>query len=916
MADEPNAAGGGSFSAQLSGKSSGRGKNKVFSGNMTGSMSLEIPGIQQVSKDLASVTRSLQDLKSTLQGMSSAFTSGPIVNMLAQISRSATTTAQSLNGLTSAVAGASRGGGGGGGGSRGGGGSGPSAPAGGSGGGGAGYYNSLTASAGSRNTAASTEGANLGSVVGGGINAASSKLIESIPIVGGLAGGLMEFAGDLAMFPLRFARERVNKNRGAAYTMSGDLTPYQFSTGRSTASLMSSLKNIPGNMKGDVNDVLDALNIGRKSGAAYNFGDMSKDAEGYGKGGVRGTEFYNAVAQFQTITPGLGAGKVAQAVGRQLSNTQSNQAAAFYTGGAFSMIAGGGKMKSASAWAEGILKWLENQRPGSDRGKSFGYGALLAQQFPGSNINAWFDTVGISEEMKDYWWSWALAKTQMGVSGDKVFASMEANLASNQSWRKASADTVLTKNEFGLAGQMTGQYATRERSNQWYNQAMGAAVNRVIPGMASGPLRMMQYMPDQVDQFLWNTLESAGPLAQIVGGGLGWNAMAVGAGMGVAGGLGMPSLGGLGGTGGGFSTGPSDAAGSTPTGDLGDYGAYGSTSTAGLNPDLKAKVARMMKANPKLSITSGLRDKYSSAKLKRKGVGNFGSGTPFMGDLGDGGVNRHSPHSAGWAADMGPRSQYGWIQKNAHKFGLQTAAQHGEPWHVQNAGTISGGGGPMGRGRVGDPGSDVGDWNDWIPGSGIVGGIADVAGGVMDGIGMLAKILGTVFSAVGAMKDMAMGGGFLDVSNAGPDKVVGKVSQFMDLMGMGGAATSAPDQVIGYDTKFVDGLSSNISMNGSYQGDAARNGALAPPTAGVSSGLFAQGPYGDPGVFSVVKPQLGDTGNYQSSGNGSVRAFQFNNTFHISGGTGPTGGIDIGRIVPIMADRLEEEMKKRLAVHR
>ena len=1005
----------------MQGKTSGRGKNKVFTGNASGSISLEIPGIQQVSKDLASVTNALQELKSTLQGMSSAFTAGPIVNMLSQISRTAVTTTQSLNGLSTAVAGASRPGGGGGGGGR------AnmamaSAPMGGGGAGGAGFYNSMTASAGARNTqSTSGAGASLGQTIGGVMGNASKDLISSIPIVGGLAGGLMEFAGDMAMFPLRFARERVNKNRAASYTMAGDLTPYQWSTGKDMSSLMSSIKNIPGNMQGDVNDVLDALNIGRKSGAAFGFG---------GQGGARSNQFYNTVSDFQKITPGLGAGKVAAIVGNQLSNTQSQQASAFYTGGAFSMVGAGGSMKSASAWAEGIMKWLEGQRPGKYRGKSFNYGELLGQQFPGSNINAWFDTVGISAEMKDYWWSWALAKTQMNVGGDKVFDSMDKKLGSNQAWRKANADTALTRNEFGLAGQMTGQYATRERSNQWFNQAMGAAVNRMVPGMSKGALGMMQYLPDEVDQFLWNTLESAGPLAQIVGGGIGWQAAAQG-----------------------MATGD--------LGDLGDggYGAYGGTGTAGLNPDIKSKVARMMKANPRLKVTSGLRDKYTSAKLQRKGIGNFGSGTPFMGDVGDGRVNRHSPHSAGWAADLGPRSEYGWIQKNAHKFGLQTAANHGEPWHVQNAGTISGGGGPIGRGRIGDPGGDVGDWYSFIPGADAV---ASVVGAVGDGIEMLAKLLNTVFGAVGAVKDMATGGGILDMTGAGPDKVTGKVSQFMSMMGLGAGKGNAADTVIGYDAKFAAGLPTTINLDenswrgtpgaaagglGAGSGGGGGGGGSVSPASvqrilqkyaggnsvqaqavtpaiqakmmvalraaaatglsgdelvaavslagresgfnplahngnagsgdnsyglwqinmlgamgdqrrkalGISSNdelfdpninakamkqlfdgnktpFYAWGPYrGDaplhggaedwvPAVYSVAKSEgfVGDPGmDYQAAGGGGrMTAVQFNNTFHISGGAGPTGGLDIGRMVPMMADRLEDEMKKRLAVTR
>ena len=95
--------------------------------------------------------------------------------------------------------------------------------------------------------------------------------------------------------------------------------------------------------------------------------------------------------------------------------------------------------------------------------------------------------------------------------------------------------------------------------------------------------------------------------------------------------------------------------------------------------------------------------------------------------------------------------------------------------------------------------------------------------------------------------------------------------------------------------------------------------------------FFAWGPYKDPpqpplfggaedwvpAVYSVAQESgyTGDIGmDYQAAGGGSVRStvMNFNNQFHIQGGAAGNSGMDIGRLVPIMADRLEEEMKKRL----
>ena len=96
------------------------------------------------------------------------------------------------------------------------------------------------------------------------------------------------------------------------------------------------------------------------------------------------------IAEMQAMTPGAPVAQLAQTLGGYASNTQAQQQSAYLTGGAFAMIGAGGKQKSVSEWAESILRWLEGQRPGDQRGKGFNYGELMAQYFPGSNIDAWF----------------------------------------------------------------------------------------------------------------------------------------------------------------------------------------------------------------------------------------------------------------------------------------------------------------------------------------------------------------------------------------------------------------------------------------------------------------------------------------------------------------------------------------------
>jgi hypothetical protein len=50
----------------------------------------------------------------------------------------------------------------------------------------------------------------------------------------------------------------------------------------------------------------------------------------------------------------------------------------------------------------------------------------------------------------------------------------------------------------------------------------------------------------------------------------------------------------------------------------------------------------------------------------------------------------NSAHQTGQAADLGPPSQFGWIAKNASKYGLARPAPRSEPWHVQAMGDPTG----------------------------------------------------------------------------------------------------------------------------------------------------------------------------------------------------------------------------------
>ena len=94
--------------------------------------------------------------------------------------------------------------------------------------------------------------------------------------------------------------------------------------------------------------------------------------------------------------------------------------------------------------------------------------------------------------------------------------------------------------------------------------------------------------------------------------------------------------------------------------------------TSGMQPNLAHGITAMKRANPNLQINSGHRSSSQQAALY---AAKGGRGVARPGQ---------SPHQLGKAADIGPPSQFGWLQANAQKFGLAT--DRSEPWHVQAIG--------------------------------------------------------------------------------------------------------------------------------------------------------------------------------------------------------------------------------------
>ncbi len=100
----------------------------------------------------------------------------------------------------------------------------------------------------------------------------------------------------------------------------------------------------------------------------------------------------------------------------------------------------------------------------------------------------------------------------------------------------------------------------------------------------------------------------------------------------------------------------------------------------GLNPTFRHDLAAMFRANPRLRLNSG----YRSPALQRKLYNNYKlHGGPEVAPPGG------SLHEKGFAADIGPASEYAWLRANAGKYGLVNHKP--EPWHWELAGASSSG---------------------------------------------------------------------------------------------------------------------------------------------------------------------------------------------------------------------------------
>ena len=310
-----------------------------------------------------------------------------------------------------------------------------------------------------------------------------------------------------------------------------------------------------------------------------------------------------------------------------------------------------------------------------------------------------------------------------------------------------------------------------------------------------------------------------------------------------------------------------DPIGDYPIGDpVGDYGPTGSTSTRHLSPDLAKKVNAMMKANPRLKISSGYRDTVTQNRLHSKGVGRVGPATK-------------SAHTRGWAADLGPTSELGWVQANADKFGLQTASHAGEPWHVQAAGTMP----------VGDPAP-----------------IGDLFGGLMSGLGSMASM-----SVLGPFQHLVSGG--LDGGSGGLTDLLGNfimggnlselidnaISMFIKLMT---APLSGLANVFGKLNMSKEDINDLIDKPSAIKVNVSKYAGFTPSTNDAITGKNAPPIFGDPiSLASQTAPTI-------HAKMDSPIIFKTEITLGGNVGSSP---MDAQRTASTIANHLEAELSRR-----
>jgi len=351
---------------------------------------------------------------------------------------------------------------------------------------------------------------------------------------------------------------------------------------------------------------------------------------GAGLAGQRGQAGVRSIAQMQNIMPGTGAVQAAGMTAGLAANVQGQKRGSLFFGAA----AFKGTQDDTS-YFKGILKMLEARRTGEKVGQPFSREELEAARMPGSTLNYNLSLLGWNDDQVNYFFNWAIGQAAYDPTGSKTFTGTEAQL--RQMGMQTSVAHEVQKNVAAQGSRDLSFYSDQQKN---------------MKGQLSNDRSMIE-LQKSMDSWLGKIYGVLAHVPTSLKGGIGGivsNLLTGNFGGAISSGLGLVQ---------------------SFIGDIGDNG------FAGLNPDLKSRVGNMFSANPNLSLTSGYRSAGQQNRL-------WQSGNPMAAPPGK------SRHGRGQAADIGPRSQWPWLQANARKFGLDVGTKFGEPWHVQVAGTMLG----------------------------------------------------------------------------------------------------------------------------------------------------------------------------------------------------------------------------------
>jgi hypothetical protein len=467
----------------------------------------------------------------------------------------------------------------------------------------------------------------------GGLSALSGGGGSPLAAITNIIGSAIQQGTQLAM-----GRFTGNMATTGAFDTSGSMIA--LSSGVSSRNQMGAIsRNAPfyGDLPGIGQTLLQQAQIGNVYG-------------GTGLAGARGQQAAANIQGLQALNPGMSAQQAGGMLTAQSRNVQGINQARMVFGNALTPTGPGGAPRAQKDIFKALLDSIVRQ---AHNGVPYNKDQIIAQRMPGSNLYSWLAQTGWADDMIQVWFDWAIGQATYDVTGKKTFdPARDINQVrpGGKSLATSMQETE-TRNAQKEANMGNAQY-------QSYMDFQSAA---------RGLITALEKLDDTMNG-VYKGIGKAGPLAGNAGNALG--GAVKGAGIGATIGTLIEPGGGtvIGGAIGGLVGG---AAGFFGIGDPGDNG------TSQMNPDVRKRVNTMMAANPALRVNSGYRTSMQQKRL-------YESGNPNVARPGRG------QHTKGNAADIGPASQYGWLAKNAKRFGLDTAGHLGEPWHVQVAGTLSG----------------------------------------------------------------------------------------------------------------------------------------------------------------------------------------------------------------------------------